>query len=385
MTAPILPGATLGVLGGGQLGRMFALAARRMGYRVTVLTSEDDTPTGQLADRVIRAPFDDLDAVGRFAGEVAAVTFEFENIPVAATEAAAQHAPVRPLGSLLHTTQNRRREKQALESLGLPLAKFAFIENEADLKKASQVVPGAGVLKSTAWGYDGKGQRRVAAPEELAAAWKSLDCTATVLEEWVPFEREVSVVGARGLDGSIALYEPFENQHVQHVLDLTLWPSALEEKTRRSALEITETLLVGLEVVGVLCVELFVLPDGALLVNELAPRPHNSGHLTIDAHETSQFEQQVRTVCGLPLGSVQPVAPAAAMANLLGDHWTDGTPNWAAALAQLGVRLHLYGKEDPRPGRKMGHLTATAPNVDQAQRAVIAARTALSEKGSKWT
>jgi len=387
VSAPILPGAVLGVLGGGQLGRMFTLAARRMGYRVTVFAPDDGTPAGQIAYQEVHAPYEDLEAVERFARGVSVVTFEFENVPAATAEAAARHAPVRPRGELLHTTQDRLREKRALRALGLPTAGFAALEREQDLASAAEAVPGAGVLKTAAWGYDGKGQRRVAGPGELAAAWRELGGQRAVLEAWVPFEREISVVGARGLDGSVALYEPFENDHADHVLDLTLWPARLPEPTRRRALELARAVLEGLDVVGVLCVEMFLLPGGELVVNELAPRPHNSGHLTIDAHATSQFEQQVRAVCGLPLGSVEPTTPAAAMANLLGDLWADGEPDWAAALAVPGVRLHLYGKQGPRPGRKMGHLTATAATTEEASRRVLAARAALGtgREARAWT
>jgi 5-(carboxyamino)imidazole ribonucleotide synthase len=384
---PILPGSVLGVLGGGQLGRMFTLAARRMGYRITVFAPDDGTPAGQIAYQEVHAPYEDLATVESFARGVSVVTFEFENVPAATAEAAARHAPVRPRGELLHTTQDRLREKRALSALGLPVAGFAAIEREQDLARAAETVPGAGVLKTAAWGYDGKGQRRVAGPSQLAAAWRELGGQRAVLEAWVPFEREISVVGARGLDGSVALYEPFENDHADHVLDLTLWPSRLPERTRRQALELARAVLEGLDVVGVLCVEMFLLEGGELVVNELAPRPHNSGHLTIDAHVTSQFEQQVRAVCGLPLGSTEPSAPAAAMANLLGDLWSDREPDWAAALAVPGVRLHLYGKQGPRPGRKMGHLTATAATLEQARGRVLEARAALGagREARAWT
>jgi 5-(carboxyamino)imidazole ribonucleotide synthase len=387
VSEPILPGAVLGVLGGGQLGRMFTLAARRMGYRITVLAPDDGTPAGQIAYQEVHAPYEDLEAVERFARGVSVVTFEFENVPAATAEAAARHAPVRPRGELLHTTQDRLREKRALRRLGLPVADFAAIEREGDLASAAEAVPGAGVLKTAAWGYDGKGQRRVSGSEGLAGGWRELGGQRAVLEAWVPFEREVSVVGTRGLDGSVALYEPFENAHADHVLDVTLWPARLPEPTRGRALELARAVLEGLDVVGVLCVEMFVLPDGGLVVNELAPRPHNSGHLTIDAHATSQFEQQVRAVCGLPLGSVEPTAPAAAMANLLGDLWEGGEPDWAGALAVPGVRLHLYGKDVPRPGRKMGHLTATAATLAEAEQRVRAARAALAtgQEAPAWT
>jgi 5-(carboxyamino)imidazole ribonucleotide synthase len=378
--APILPGAEIGVLGGGQLGRMFTMSAARLGYRVAVLAPDDDTPAGQVACREIRAPYDDLDAVERFARSVSVVTFEFENVPRETGEAAARFAPVRPAGSLLATTQDRIREKAALRRLGLPLPANAAIETEADLAAAVAAIRGPCVLKTAAWGYDGKGQRRLASAADAPQAWREMGSPRAVLEAFVPFRSELSVVGARGLDGAIALYEPFANRHVDHVLDVTVCPAAVPAATRAAALDIARTVLEELDVVGVLTVEMFVLDDGGLLVNELAPRPHNSGHVTLDAHACGQFEQQVRAVCGLPLGDTDRIAPAAAMANLLGDAWAGGTPDWAAALAEPGVRLHLYGKADARPGRKMGHLTAFGRDAADAERRVRAARTRLTAK-----
>ena len=378
MSGPVLPGAMLGMLGGGQLGRMFALAARRMGYRVAVFAPEGDTPAGQVADREIRAAYEDLDAVQRFAQEVEVISFEFENVPAITTEAAARHAPVRPAGSLLETTQDRLREKTALRGLGLPVADFAAISSADDLEPAALQVAGRGVLKTAASGYDGKGQRRIESPAELAEAWKRLGSQRAVLEAWVPFEREISVVGVRGLDGSVELYDPVENAHSHHILDVSTLPARISDATRHSAREIARTVLQELEVVGVLCVEMFALPNGELLVNELAPRPHNSGHLTIDAHEVSQFEQQVRAICGLPLGSTRPTVAAAAMVNLMGELWLKGEPNWAGALAVPGIRLHLYGKDQPRRGRKMGHLVGTGETLDEVEQRALQARSALS-------
>ncbi|MBL9089069.1 MAG: 5-(carboxyamino)imidazole ribonucleotide synthase [Planctomycetia bacterium] len=378
MNAPILPGAELGVLGGGQLGRMFTVAAARLGYRVAVYAPDDDTPAGQVACRELRGSYDDLDAVAAFARSVAVVTFEFENVPLATAETAARHAPVRPAGRVLGTTQDRLREKAALTRLGLPVAPHAAIETEADLARAAAAVPGPSVLKTAAWGYDGKGQVRLSGAAELPAAWVRMGRPRAVLEAFVPFRRELSVVGVRGLDGAVALYEPFGNAHAHHVLDVTVWPAPVSAATRAEAAAIARAVLEGLDVVGVLTVELFELDDGRLVVNELAPRPHNSGHLTIDAHTCGQFEQQVRAVCGLPLGSVDAVAPAAAMANLMGDLWAGGTPDWRAGLAYPTARLHLYGKDDARPGRKMGHLTALGPTVAAAEATVREARAALT-------
>jgi len=377
VTPPIQPGAVLGVLGGGQLGRMFTLAARRMGYRVSVFAPEDDTPAGQIAYRETRSPYGDLDAVEAFARGVEVVTFEFENVPSATAAAAARHAPVRPAGALLHLTQDRAREKQGLAALGLPVAPHAIVRSRADLVRAAELVGAPSILKTAAWGYDGHGQRRVEHRSDLDRKWQELNGAPAVLEQLVAFDAEISVVGARGLDGDIALYEPILNRHRNHVLDVSVCPAPIADPVRRDALALARSVFEGLEVVGVLCVELFVLGDGSLVVNELAPRPHNSGHLTIDAHVTSQFEQQVRAVCGLPLGSAERTAPAAAMVNLLGDLWTQGPPDWAAALADPGVRLHLYGKVGPVPGRKMGHVTVTDSTPDAAERRALAARAAV--------
>ena len=380
MSAPILPGATLGVLGGGQLGRMFALAARRMGYGVAVFAPEEDPPAGHVASRHLRAPFDDLDAIAEFAVGVSVVTFEFENVPSASAAAAERHAPTRPAGSLLHTTQQRRREKEALQAAGVPVATFGVVESEDDLAAALKKTGVPAILKTAAWGYDGKGQIRITRAEDALAAWEELDRTPCVLEAVVEFEREISVMGARGVDGSIALYDPTENDHANHILDVSVVPAGIQARTANAAHEITRTLLEAWEVVGILCVEMFQLPNGDLLVNEIAPRPHNSGHLTIEAHATSQFEQQVRAACGLPLGSTERKAPAA-MANLLGDVWSGGEPDWAAALAVPGVALHLYGKAEARPGRKMGHLTAVGETAAEARERVLRARGALTGAG----
>ncbi|HET9225162.1 MAG TPA: 5-(carboxyamino)imidazole ribonucleotide synthase [Thermoanaerobaculia bacterium] len=374
----ILPGSTVGVLGSGQLGRMFAIAARRMGYRVHTFSPEYDTPTGQVADLEVTAAYDDLDRVREFARGVSVVTFEFENVPAATAEAAAEHAAVRPAGSVLHTTQNRLREKGFLAGSGFPVAKFAAVRSAEDLKRALEEIGCPAVLKTADWGYDGKGQVKVDG-NALAAdtVWESLRTDEAILEAFVDFEREVSVVAARGLDGSFAHFGVLANDHRNHILDVTVAPAPVPPGVEREAVEIARGILEGLGVVGVLCVEMFLTRDGKLLVNELAPRPHNSGHLTFDACVTSQFEQQLRAICGLPLGSTELLRPAA-MANLLGDLWSDGEPDWAAACRFPEVKLHLYGKATARPGRKMGHLTALAPTPEEARARVLAAREALT-------
>ena len=372
----IPPGATVGVLGSGQLGRMFAIAARRMGYRVHTLSPDDDTPTGQVADREIQAAYDDLDAVREFARGVSVVTFEFENVSAAAAEAAAEHAPVRPAGTVLHTTQNRLREKGFLRNAGFPVAPFSAVRSLEELERALAGIGTPAVLKTAGWGYDGKGQAKIATAADAEAAWRSLQTDEAILEAFVDFEREVSVVGARGLDGSFAHFGVLANDHRNHILDVTVAPAPVSPSVERDAVEIARGILEALEVVGVLCVEMFLTRNGSLLVNELAPRPHNSGHLTFDACVTSQFEQQLRAICGLPLGGTGLLRPAA-MANLLGDLWQGGEPDWAAACAFPEVKLHLYGKATARPGRKMGHLTALADDPEEARRIVLAAREAL--------
>jgi len=378
--SPILPGATVGVLGSGQLGRMFAIAARRMGYRVHTFSPDDDTPTGQVADREVQGAYDDLDAVRAFARGVDVVTFEFENVSSAAAEAAAGHAPVRPGGSVLHTTQNRLREKAFLAGAGVPVAPFAAVHSAAELREALARLGTPAVLKTAGWGYDGKGQVKITAADEADEAWKALHTGEAVLEAFVDFALEVSVVAARGLDGSFAHFGLIANDHSRHILDVSVAPAPVDAATVREAVEIARGILDGLDVVGVLCVEMFLTRDGRLLVNELAPRPHNSGHLTFDACVTSQFEQQLRAICGLPLGATDLLRPAA-MANLLGDLWQGGEPDWVAACRFPDVKLHLYGKATARPGRKMGHLTALAgvgDGPDEARQRVLAAREALT-------
>lgn len=377
---PILPGATLGVLGSGQLGRMFAIAARRLGYRVHVLSPDDDTPTGQVADVEVKASYDDLDQVAAFARGVSVVTFEFENVPAATTDACERFAPVRPAGSVLHTTQHRLREKSFLRSIGLPTTPFHAVHTLEELVRALDTIRAPAVLKTAAWGYDGKGQAKILHPDDAPRAWDSLKTDEAILEGFVDFESELSVVAARGLNGDFVSYGPIGNAHANHILDVSVCPTGLPPKLNEEAVAMARAVLEALDVVGVLCVEFFLTRDGRLLINELAPRPHNSGHLTIDACVSCQFEQQVRAVCGLPLGSPRQHSPAA-MANLLGDVWQNGTPRWDEALAMSDVKLHLYGKQAPRVGRKMGHLTALGVTPDEAVAAAVEARRRLSSVG----
>ena len=377
MTRVIAPGAALGVLGGGQLGRMFAIAARRMGYRVHTFSPEADTPTGQVADVEVVAEYEDLDALRAFARQVDVVTFEFENVPIVAVDAIEAITPVRPCGMALQTAQQRAREKQFLADRGFPTAAFARAATLDELWDAVARIGTPAVIKTAAFGYDGKGQHKVTTPADVEHIWTAIGHQEAVVEKYVSLQTEVSVVAARGLDGEMTHYQPFENRHRDHILDVTTTPAAITPALAARAAEISRHLLEELEYVGVLCVEFFVDTDGELLVNELAPRPHNSGHLTFDAAITSQFEQQVRAVCALPLGSTRLLAPAAAMANLLGDLWEDGEPNWAAASRFSEVKLHLYGKSEARRGRKMGHMTAMGRTTDEALDLVISARDAL--------
>ena len=361
----IRPGATLGVLGGGQLGAMFAMAARRMGYAVEAVSDVADCPAARHCDRLHVVDFADAAAVARAAARSAVVTFEFENVPVAAARMLAASVPVRPSPAVLFTTQDRGREKAFLVAHAIPCAPHRLVRSREELHAAAAAIGLPAVVKTAAFGYDGKGQRRLDEPAAIDAAWDALGPGELVLEGWVDFDCEISVVAARGLDGAIAVFEPTRNVHRHHILDVSSAPAELPAPVLAAARETTAVVLERLGVVGVACVEFFVTRDGRVLVNEIAPRPHNSGHLTIDACETSQFEQQVRAICGLPLGSTRQLAPAA-MANLLGDCWSGGEPDWAAALSVTGTRLLLYGKHQPRPGRKMGHLTTLAGSVAAA-------------------
>jgi len=391
----ILPGSTVGVVGGGQLGRMLAVAARRMGYRVHVLEPKPDSPAGQLADRQHVAEYDDLDAARAFAREVDVVTFEFENIPAETLRAIESIRPIRPSPELLHATRHRAREKHLLHKLGAPLAPFHVCESADDVVMGLKTLGVPAILKTSEFGYDGKGQVRLDGPAVGAArgAWEELGARSCVLEKVVAFEWELSVVCARSVSGAFVPYVPVRNDHERSILDVTRAPASLAPRVAERAIELARTIAEAGELVGVLAVEMFLMPGDELAVNELAPRPHNSGHFSFDACVSSQFEQQLRAVCGLPLGDPSLTRPAAAMANLLGDLWfpelepgadpgdaSPREPDWAAVLEDPAVKLHLYGKPDPRPGRKMGHLCALADDADAARRIVASARRRLCER-----
>ncbi len=373
---PLLPGATIGVMGGGQLGRMFAIAARRMGYRVHTFSPEKNGPAAQLSDQATAASYDDEEAVTRFTRAIDLLTFEFENIPAATIEWAARDKIVRPRGAILLTAQNRLREKEFLSGAGFPVAPFRRVASAPDLTSAVEAIGRPAILKGAAFGYDGKGQQRIDSETDLAAVWTGRDEEVCVLESEIDFEREISVIIARGPDGATAVFPVCENLHRNHILDLTLAPARIDGRVASVARELACAVAIRLDLVGLLAVEMFLKGDGTLIINELAPRPHNSGHWTIEGCVTSQFEQHVRAVCGLPLGATELLRPAA-MVNLLGDVWSRGEPNWSAALAEPNVHLHLYGKHEPRPGRKMGHLTAVGESVDAAAASVLRAREKL--------
>jgi 5-(carboxyamino)imidazole ribonucleotide synthase len=370
----------IGILGSGQLGRMLAIAARYRGYRVHVLSPDSDSPTGQIADKEYTAAYDDLDAVAEFARGVDVVTYEFENVPAATAVACQQFAPLRPGAHVLHIAQNRLREKQFMVKHGLPVAQFVEVNSLADLMIGLETIGLPAVLKTAVSGYDGKGQTIIPqspVPNRQSSAeqaWEAINKQPAILEQFIEFEREVSVVAARGMDGSFTHYGVIQNAHRNHILDVSVAPAPIPDAVAERGVALARRILEALDVVGVLCVEFFLTKDGQFLINEIEPRPHNSGHLTVDACVTSQFEQQLRAVCGLPLGDTSYHRPAA-MANLLGDLWQNGEPDWAGMTAVYPqVKLHLYGKREARPGRKMGHLTAVADNIHLAEKLVREAR-----------
>ena len=381
MTTPprvLPPGSSLGMLGGGQLGRMFATAARQFGYRMIVFGDPDDSPAGQVSDQCFDAPFTDVDALRNFARIVDVVTFERENIPVATVETLREFVPVYPGPELLQASQNRLLEKASLRNIGIPTADFVRITSSEELRQAVIGFGGDAILKTVTLGYDGKGQARVRSTSNCDEIWNQLLVNEAIVERVVEFEFELSIVASRFGDGSCAFFAPVLNHHVNHILDVSVSPTPLiTDQQAKSAEEIARAILGHFHVIGVLCVEFFATTDGRLLVNEIAPRPHNSGHLTINACRSSQFEQQVRAVCGMPSGDVSVLRPAA-MVNLLGDHLQDATAErWKSVFAMPGVHVHLYGKSEARIGRKMGHLTATAETAAKAESLVRAARDCL--------
>lgn len=377
---PVLdPPASLGVVGGGQLGRMFLQAAQRMGYRAGVLSAIEGSPADQIAHWSVIGPPGHLPALRAFAEQAEGVTVEFENVSAPALRWMERLGKVvRPGWRTLWVSQNRLREKTFLRQYGIPHAPWRSVRNAQDLHGLAEALGLPLILKTAASGYDGKGQVRVERDGDLEAAWTSLGQAVCVAEGWVEFAAEVSVVVARGADGRAVAYPVGWNRHERHILDSTVMPAPVGPVVAQDARTLALDVANALGTVGVLTVEFFLTAAGGLLVNELAPRPHNSGHLTIEAAVSSQFEQQVRTLCGLPLGLTDLVTPAA-MVNLLGDLWANGTPDWAASLRHdPGAKLHLYGKRTPAAGRKMGHITVLDPDPQTALARARAARAALT-------
>ena len=368
MERPLLPGGTIGILGGGQLGRMSAIAARRMGYKVKTFDPSAQACAAAIADDHTAAEWNDTAALTRFAQGCGRITLEFENIPPATVEFVAQSIPSHPSANVLAICQNRRREKEFLRASGIPCANFAVVSSLAELQAAVRTIGFPCVLKTADFGYDGKGQVKLpTAAADLAAAWNKIGGGVGVLEAWVPFQLEISVLVARTVDGRTAVYDAAENLHRNHILHLSLSPARISAASATEARTLALGIAEQIGLVGLLAVEMFV-QDGRIVVNELAPRPHNSGHQTFDANETSQFEQHIRAVCGLPLGGTKPLQPSV-MLNLLGDLWKNGqAPDWTQVLADPSAKLHLYDKGTAAPGRKMGHVTVTAPTLAEALR-----------------
>jgi len=380
MNRQYLPGSTIGVMGGGQLGRMFAVAARRMGYRVHVFTPDHDSPASQFADATTEADYRDEDAVKRFLRDLELLTFEFENIPPETIGWCANQIEVRPAGAIIETAQNRLREKNFFSENGFPVPPFHAVRSSAELASAVEQLGRSAILKTIAFGYDGKGQQSISS-RDLKEVWETRVSDELILERAIDFDKEISVIVARDPSGNVKSFPIGENVHRDHILDVTIVPATIPNSVAKEAIDIACAIAEKLELVGLLAVEMFQEKGGSLLVNEIAPRPHNSGHWSLEGCVTSQFEQHVRAVCGLGLGSTELLRPSA-MANLLGDIWQLGEPDWAGALAIPNIHLHLYGKHEARPRRKMGHLTALASSAEEAANLVRRARESLCKQKS---
>lgn len=361
----ILPGSTLGMLGGGQLGRMFTIAARTMGYEVVVLDPDKESPAGKLATTHICADYADQAALKKMANSCDAVTTEFENVPASTLEALAKNGPVRPGAKAVTIAQDRIHEKNFLRDSGFSTAPFAVIQSFADLQRGISEIGTPAILKVSRFGYDGKGQFGINAESDIEKAWESLQGEACVLEQRMPLDIEVSVVLARGIEGEVLTYPVSENIHEGGILDVSVVPARIDKALEEKVISMAKEIATALDYVGVMAVEFFI-SNGELLVNEIAPRPHNSGHYTLDACLTDQFEQQVRAVCGLPLGETTLLSPVV-MINMLGDIWHNGKePKWQILLDHPNVKLHLYGKREARPGRKMGHFNVLSAKISDA-------------------
>lgn len=356
MTDIIAPGSTIGILGGGQLGRMTAIAAANLGYRVHVYAPEANPPAAQVANVTTTAPYEDKVALGAFADACDVITYEFENIPAEPVSWLAEKKPVRPNPRVLKITQDRLNEKDFLGKIGIATTRYRGVGSFDMLSGIVDEVGRPCVLKSTRMGYDGKGQAKIMADTQLGLAWRQMGAGIGIVEKFVDFAYEASVIVARGLDGAVATYVPVENRHSNHILAETIVPAPMPPAKIAEAEAMARTIAEQIDLVGVLCVELFVTVDGTLMVNELAPRPHNSGHWSIDGAVTSQFEQLIRAICGLPLGSTDRVADCV-MRNLIGEE----VHLWPELLKEPRAKLHLYGKAEAREGRKMGHVTILGP------------------------
>jgi len=364
---PFLPGSTLGILGGGQLGRMLALAARRMGYRVVTLDPSPDSPCGQVADEQITAAYDNPSALRRLGKKCDVVTYEFENIPAASVKRLERAGvPVRPGSRVLEITQNRLAEKRFLNRIGVPTVPFHEVRTSADAERATRLTGFPAVIKSAGGGYDGKGQAVVRNRAAAQAALSVIKARPLIWEGWADFEKELGVLCVRSLTGEVATYPVSENVHQDNILYTTAVPALISPRKAAEARRMAEKIARALDIVGLFCVEFFLLKDGRLLVNEIAPRPHNSGHYTIDACECSQFEQQLRAVCGLPLGSTRLTTKAAAMVNLLGEGKGDRLAGVEKILVHREISFHLYGKTEAKAKRKMGHITVRRESVKSA-------------------
>jgi len=369
LESPLNPGSTIGIIGGGQLGRMLAMAARQMDYRTIVLDPDSNCPAGQVADEVIRSEYSDIKASSELAALADVVTYEFENVDADSVSSAEKHKPVRPSSSVLRTTQNRFHEKKALLEAGIPVANFRKVDSLRDLEDAASVLGYPMVLKTATEGYDGKGQSIIHGEHDLAISYDQLNArnVELIVEQFVSFKAEVSTICARTADGMTATFDPSENIHRNHILDTSIVPARIDESVAGKARIVATNIAEKLDVIGLIAVEMFVTQENDILVNELAPRPHNSGHYTMDGCDTSQFEQLVRVLAGMPITLPKLHSPTV-MVNLLGEIWEDtgGNPDWQRALEMPGVSLHLYGKSAARVGRKMGHINVVAETVEEA-------------------
>lgn len=378
----LLPGACLGVLGGGQLGRMFAIAARTMGYRVVSWDPDPLSPAKDFSSVHLREGFEDEKGIAYFLQHVQAVTTEFENIPVDTLRKLSQHIRVIPSAESVAICQDRIQEKTFLQNAGAPVPLFAPIYSGEDLESAFKLTGRPALLKRSRWGYDGKGQALVTTTKDALSTfvgWGEVPC---ILEQKISFSRELSIILARNGEGEIRSFPVAENRHRNGVLEMTSVPAEISDDCHRMVMHLSELILQKLSYQGILAIEFFVLENGSVLVNELAPRPHNSGHFTLDACTTDQFEQQVRVLCGLPLGETQILSPAA-MGNLMGDLWKEGDPDWSLLLSEKDLKLHLYGKESARPGRKMGHFTILDPNTGTAMKKTMEILRKLGSSGTQ--